>query len=199
MKFLKTLSATISIIVASLFFSVSATAQSTVLVVDQTRVLRDSDVGKHIKRQLQSIGKQMGTEMKSQTSPLMTERDRLVKQLKGMDAAALKTRPDLEKKAIKLQSDFEKSKLEEAYKQKELQVTEQKALAKVNAKLTTILEAIVKERRADVLLDRSLVIYTGKSVDITETVISRLNSQMRTVSVVRERLTRQPLPTRQQR
>ena len=61
---------------------------------------------------------------------------------------------------------------------------------RVNESLATILEAIVAERNADVILDRSLVIYGGKSTDITETVISRLNSKIRTVSVVRERLPR---------
>ncbi|MBL4871604.1 MAG: OmpH family outer membrane protein [Robiginitomaculum sp.] len=194
MKFFKSLSALTALILTSIVFSSTALAQSTVLVVDQARVIRESDVGKHIKRQLQSIGKQMGVEMKSDYSPLTSERDRLVKELKGMDMAALKSRPDLQKRAATLKQKVEKSQLEEAYKQKELQFTEQKALQKVNAKLTTILEALVKERNADVLLDRSLVIYSGKSVDVTSTVISRLNSQMRTVSVIRERLPRKPFP-----
>ena len=196
MKFFKLLNVAVAFIFAGLIFSSNAYAQSTVLVVDQARVIRESDVGKHIKRQLQSIGKQMGVEIETAHSPLTSERDRLVGELKGMDMAALKSRPDLQKRAASLKQKVEKSQMEGAYKQKELQVTEQKALQKVNAKLTKILEAIVKERNADVLLDRSLVIYTGKSVDITSTVISRLNSQMRTVSVIRERLPRKPLPTR---
>ncbi len=196
MKIFKIISASISVFVATMLFSTAALAQSTVLVVDQARVLRDSDVGKHIQRQVISIGKQMGTEIKSQTSPLVSERDKLVAQLKGMDIAALKTRPDLEQKAVKLQEDFEKSKLEQAYKQKELQITEQKAVAKVNAKIAEILKAIVNERKADILLDRTLVIYSGEAVDVTETVLTRLNSQMRTVSVIRERITRKPLPQR---
>jgi len=63
-------------------------------------------------------------------------------------------------------------------------------MKQVNEKLAKILEAVVAERNADVILDRSLVIYGGKSTDITDTVISRLNSQLRTVPVVRERLPR---------
>ncbi len=185
-----------AMLIASFMFSSTAFAQSTVLVVDQAKVLRDSDVGKHVNRQLQSIAKQMGTEMQSQFSPLTSERDRLVSELKNMSAAALKSRPDLQKRAVTLKQKVEKSQLDEAYKKKELQVTEQKALLKINKKLETILQAIVKERNADVLLDRSMVIYTGKSIDITSTVISRLNSQMRTVSVIRERLPRKALPTK---
>ncbi len=187
-----------AMLIASFMFSSTAFAQSTVLVVDQAKVLRDSDVGKHVNRQLQSIAKQMGTEMQSQFSPLASERDNLVKELKNMSAAALKSRPDLQKRAVSLKAKVEKSQVDEAYKKRELQVTEQKALKKINVKLEAILQAIVKERNADVLLDRSLVIYVDDATDITATVISRLNSQMRTVSVIRERLPRKALPARTQ-
>lgn len=190
MKFMTKTYTLIAVFLASLVFSSSAMAQSTVLVVDQSRVLRQSDVGKHIQRQLESIAKQMGTEIKSQRSPLASERDTLVNELKNMSVEALKARPDLQRKAQSLKEKVEKAQMEEAYKQRELQVTEQKALEKVNAKLTTILEGLVKERNADVLLDRSMVIYSGKSVDVTDVVLSRLNSQMRSVSVTRERLPR---------
>lgn len=190
MKLFKTINVAITAFVASIVFSSSAMAQSTVLVVDQARVIRTSDVGKHIQRQLQSIGKQMETEMKSQVQPLTSERDRLVKELKSMSVDALKTRPDLQQRAKSLQEKGTKSQIEGQYKQRELQITEQKALAKVNTKLEAILKAIVTERNADVIVDRSLVIYSAPASDITDTVISRLNSQMRTVNVVRERLPR---------
>ncbi|MBL4855195.1 MAG: OmpH family outer membrane protein [Robiginitomaculum sp.] len=175
----------------------TAMAQSTILVVDQSRVLRDSDVGKHIKRQIESIGKQMEAEMKAQVSPIAGERTRLMTELKDMNVEALKSRPDLQKRAASLQEKTQKSQLEVKYKQTELQITEQKALAKINEKLAAIMKAIVDEKRADVVLDRSMVIYTGPSTDITDAVISRLNSQMKTVTVVRERLPRKPLPKAQ--
>ncbi len=171
-----------------------AVAQSTVLVIDQSRVLRDSDVGKHVKRQIASIGKQMEAEMKAQVSPIVDERTKLLTELKSMNADAIKSRPDLQQRAITLQEKNQKSQLEVKYKQTELQITEQKALAKINVKLETIIQAIVDEKQADVILDRSMIIYTGPKSDITDIVISRLNSQMQTVTVVRERLARKPLP-----
>ncbi len=179
-----------SVLAASFMLSSIATAQSTILVVDQSRVLRDSEVGKHINRQLESIAKSMESEVKASTSPLKSERDRLVAELKNMDAQAIQSRPDLKTRANSLVEKQQKAQVDAAYKQRELAITEQKALQKVNEKLATILEAIVKERNADVVLDRSLVIY-GQPADITDTVISRLNSQLRTVPVTRERLPRQ--------
>jgi len=176
--------------VATLAISGAAFAQSTILVVDQGRVIRDSSVGKHIAAQIKSIGASMESELKASASPIESERDRLMNELKSMDQAALKSRPDLQKRAQDLMAKGQKTQVEAAYKQRELQVTEAKAMKQVNEKLAKILEAVVAERNADVILDRSLVIYGGKSTDIADTVISRLNSQMRTVSVVRERLPR---------
>jgi len=126
-------------------------------VVDQARVLRDSAAGKHVKRQIESIGKQMESEIKSQVTPLTGERDRLVAELKNISVDALKTRPDLQQRAKSLQEKGQKSQVEAAYKQRELQITEQKAIMKI---------------------------------DVTETVISRLNGKIQSVSVVRERLPR---------
>ncbi|NNC38949.1 MAG: OmpH family outer membrane protein [Hyphomonadaceae bacterium] len=175
---------------ASLTMAQTAIAQSTILVVDQARVLRDSAAGKHVKRQIESIGKQMETEIKSQVTPLTGERDRLVAELKNISVDALKTRPDLQQRAKSLQEKGQKSQVEAAYKQRELQITEQKAIMKINKELEAILEALVKERNADIILDRSLVIYGGKTADVTDTVISRLNGKIQSVTVVRERLPR---------
>lgn len=176
--------------VAIIALSGTAYAQSTILIVDQNRVLRDSTVGKHVKRQIESIGKSMEAEMKSQASPLTSERDRLVNELKTMDKSALASRPDLQKRAQDLMQKGQKQQIEAQYKQRELAITEQKALKKINDQLAKILEKIVAERKADIILDRSVVIYSGKTADVTDTVLSRLNSQMRTVTVTRERLPR---------
>ena len=190
MKLNKFIKSAAVIAVASLAMASTAVAQSTILVVDQGRVLRDSAAGKHVKRQIESIGKQMETEIKSQVTPLTSERDRLVTELKSMSVDALKTRPDLQQRAKSLQEKGQKSQMEAAYKQRELQITEQKAIGKINKELEAILEALVKERNADIILDRSLVIYGGKTSDVTDTVISRLNGKIQSVSVVRERLPR---------
>lgn len=179
---------------AALIFANNALAQSTVLVVDQARVLRDSDVGKHVNRQVESIGKQMNVEMAAQLSPIKIERDKLMAELKTMNVEALKSRPDLQQRAKALQEGTQKSQLEAKYKQTELQITEKEALLKINAELEVILKAIVDEKKGDIVLDRSIVIFTSPKVDITDDIISRLNAKLKTVPVVRKRLPRKPLP-----
>ena len=190
MKMSKFFKAVAALLTAVFILSSTAFAQSTILVVNQERVKRESEVGKHINRQLESIAKQMDAELKSQVSPLVSERDSLMAELQNMSVDALKSRPDLVQRAQSTQEKMQKAELEARYKQAELQKTEAKAQQLVNAKLGEILEALVAERNADVILDRSLVIYSGPNTDVTDIVISRLNAQMRTVPVARERIVR---------
>ena len=174
---------------AVILFSASAFAQSTILVVDTTRVMRDSDVGKHIQRQLETIGKSMESEAKAKASPLESKGKSLEAQLKGKTRASLQTDTALQAQLKSFQADKQAVQVDLAYKQKELQITEAKAVQKVQDRLRTILKDIVTERNADVVLERSLVIY-GDPADVTDTVISRLNGQLKTVPVTRERLPR---------
>ncbi|HFE39668.1 MAG TPA: OmpH family outer membrane protein [Gammaproteobacteria bacterium] len=193
MKLFNLIKASVVTLFLSFAYMAAAQAQSTILVVDQTRVLQESEVGKHVKRQLESISKAMENEVKNAMKPIESEGNRLKAELKNMSVDALKSRPDLQQRAKTLQEKMQKQQVEAAYKQRELQITEQKAMNKVKEKLATILKSIVDERKADVMIDRSVIIYTSPSADVTDTVISRLNSQMRTVSVIRERLPRKPL------
>ena len=176
-------------VAAAVLFSASAFAQSTILVVDTNRVLRDSDVGKHIARQLETIGKSMEAEAKAKASPLQSKGKSLEAQLKGQTAQSLQTNTALQAQIKSFREDQQKVSIDLQYKQQEMKITEGKAVQKVQERLRTILKTIVAERNADVVLERSLVIY-GDPVDVTDTVISRLNSQMKTVSVTRERLPR---------
>ena len=193
MLILKYLNRMSLVVLAGLMLAGTSAARSTVLVIDQNRIMRDSEVGKHINRQLESIAKSMESEIKATTTPFESERSRLINELNAIGQEGLKSRPDLQKKAQDLAVKGQKAKTEAAYKQRELQITEAKALQQVNNKLADILKTIVAERNADIVLERSVVIY-GDGADVTDTVISRLNSQMRTVTVTRERLPRQAAP-----
>lgn len=176
-------------LIASIMFSAAAFAQSTILVVDQNKLMRESEVGKHIERQLDSIAKSMKSELDAATSPLKSEGATLEAEMKALGSTDLSTRPDLKSRFSSLMQKSQKQQLEAKYKQKELQITEAKAYQKVNETLKNILQTVVAERNADVVLDRSLVIY-GQPADVTDVVMSRLNSKLKTVSVTRERLPR---------
>ncbi len=182
----------IIVVSAAFFVAASAYAQSTILIVDQSRILRDSEVGKHINRQIESIAKTMESEVKSAVSPLEAEGKTLQAEIQALGQAGLASRPDLKSRLTSFAGKSKKQQYEAVMKQRELAKTEAVAYQKVSKKLEEILKVVVAERNADVVIDRSAVIY-GKPADVTDLVLSRLNSQMRTVAVTRERLPRQAI------
>jgi len=103
--------------------------------------------------------------------------------------AEIRADSSLVAQAQALQTDQQKLQVEQYYTQQELKITEAKALGQVSKRLKVIIDQIAKERNADVVLEKSLVIYGGPA-DVTDLVISRLNSQLTTVPVTRERLPR---------
>ena len=174
----------------ALAFASASFAQSTILVVDTQKVLKDSIVGQHVARQLETIYSSAGSEIKAKRSPLESKAKSLQAQLKTKTSVEeLRSDASLQAQAKSLQADQQKFQVEQYYTERELKITEAKAIGQINQRLKTIINQIAKERNADVVLEKSLVIYGGPA-DVTDLVISRLNSQLTTVPVTRERLPR---------
>jgi Skp family chaperone for outer membrane proteins len=171
-------------------FAGTAFAQSTILVVDTQKVLKDSLVGQHVARQLETIYTSAQSEMKAKATPLQTKGKSLQDQLKSKGSMEnVRADAGLTAQLQAFQNDQQKLQVEEYYTTNELKITEQKAISQVSKRVKTIIDQIAQERNADVVLEKSLVIYGGPA-DVTDVVISRLNSQMTTVPVTRERLPR---------
>lgn len=176
--------------IAAIFaLSTSAFAQK-IIVVDSAEILSKSQVGQHIDRQLQSIQAQMTSELKTMSSPIESESKSLASQVKGMSREALAGRPDLTKRITENQQKLGKLQIESKYKEREILITRNKAFKAVGEKVESILKSLAAEKGADVIMDRSSTIYINPKNDMTQTVISRLNSQMPTTPVNRERLPR---------
>jgi outer membrane protein len=167
--------------------SVSAFAQSTILVVDTAKVYNDSSVGQHIERQIASMATTTQTQLQAKQSPLETRGKSLMTQMDGKTREQIASDTALVSQIQKQQKDEMQLQQEAAIAQREIQVAKLKAVQLVDAKVSSIIKKIVEERNADVVLDRANVIY-GVPADITATVVSRLNSEMTTVPVVREKL-----------
>ena len=193
MKISKIYAIAFSLIIASFVFSPSALAQSKTLVVDYNKVVNDSKVGKSIARQLKSIAATMQSEVKSQVRSLENEGKSVQASTKGLKLSDLKSRPDIQEKIKKFELKKQKTSIEMQYKDAEMKKTQAVALNKVFKKMNTIVAAIARERGADVVIDKSSSLYYTPSIDITATVLSRLDSQMPSITVTRERLPRKAI------
>ena len=171
----------------ALITSVAAFAQSTVLVVDKGKVYTESQVCQHIERQIASMATSTKTQLEAQGSPLQTRGKSLMTQMDGKTREQIAGDAALVSQLQQQQKDEQKLQQDAAVAQREIQIAKLKAVQLVDAKVSSIIQKIVTERNADIVLDRANVIY-GAPADITPDVLSRLNSEMKTVPVVREKL-----------
>ena len=64
----------------------------------------------------------------------------------------------------------------------------QNRLQEFNKILEPVLNDVIKEKNAQIVLSRSAVVFSGPSVDATQAVISKLDQRSPSVNVSRQRL-----------
>jgi len=176
--------------VLTLIASTAAFAQSTVLVVDTAKVYAESQVGQHIERQIETMANTTKSQLEAQGAPLQTRGKSLMTQMDGKTREQIAGDASLVSQLQLQQKDEQKLQQDAAIAQREIQIAKLKAVQLVDAKVSSIIKKIVEERNADIVIDRANVIY-GAPADITTDIVSRLNAQMKTVPVTREKLPRQ--------
>jgi outer membrane protein len=148
-----------------------------ILMVDLRRVMAVSKSGQDIARQVQSLKQQAQSELQGEERSLQAEKTQLEQQ-----AAILA--PDVKARRIK---DFQAK--AEAFQKKVdqrgslIQGGVLKAQQQLEQALGPILQGIMQERGATVLLDRSAVLLAPNAIDVTNIVVQRLDMRMPSVKV----------------
>jgi Skp family chaperone for outer membrane proteins len=154
-----------------------------ILVIDRAAILRGSAVGQSIMKQVQQLTLAAENGLKARDQALRAEGAQLQQQLAilapGVKAAKIKA---FEAKQAALQGEVQKQ-------QGLIQGGVLKARQQVEVALGPILQKIMQERGANLLLDRNAVVLGTVDVDVTGVAIARLNQSLPTVKV-----TLQPLP-----
>jgi len=171
--------------------STSAFAQ-TVLVVDSQKVISESKVGKYVASQIKSIESTASTEVKGKQSSLESKAKTLGTQYDGKNQADLVNDPAFKAQYQQLQKDQQAFQAEYQKINKEMQITRQKAIIPVMKKFSEIVNTVGAQRNADAVVDINSALYFSPTADITQTVLTKLDQQMTTTPVVRERLPNQP-------
>jgi outer membrane protein len=177
--------------VAGMFLFAAAAAQSAyaaapstgaapiarILIIDLRRAVSASKVGQDIQRQVEALKNQAQGELKSEAAGLQREKIQLDQQ-SAILAADVKAR--------KLK-DFE---LRVAAFQKKLQSRGAliqggmlKANQQVEDALGPILQGVMQEHQATILLDRASVLLAPNAIDVTAVVVQRLDMKMSSVKV----------------
>jgi outer membrane protein len=159
-----------------------------ILVMNEERILRESQVGRYVAGQLETIGNEIQQELDAASSPLEAENERLNQETAALNQEAIQQRPDLIQQIQDLQVQAQQFDRLRRVRAQELMATERQAMQPVLETLQTVLQEIVNERNASVLLDRSQVVYARENVDISQAVIERLDQRIQTTPVNRVRV-----------
>src|SRR5690349_11639572 len=149
-----------------------------ILVIDRAAILRGSVVGQNIMKQVQTLTASAENMLKGQDAALRQEGAALQQQLAILSASV---------KAAKIKAfQAKQAALQQSVQTQQglIQGGVLKARQQVEQALGPILQGIMAERGANLLLDRNAVVLGTVDVDITGVAIARLNQKLPAVKVV---------------
>jgi len=164
-------------VLAPLGTSAAPTPAPKIVVIDRSAVLRASKVGQDIVRQINAYTDQAEKDLRGQGMALQKD-GKAFQQQAAILSADLKNRKlkELEARRAGLQAQAQK-------KQSLIQGGFIKARQQVEQALGPVLQGIMAERGANLLLDRNAVVLGTVDVDITALAVQRLNQKMPTLKV----------------
>ncbi len=168
--------------------SAPAMAQQTILVINEDQILRESAVGQHIATRLQAISTELDGELRALRTPIDEEAERLNAETAAITQEAIQQRPDLLQRIQTVSQQAQEFEARRQQYSNELVATERAAMRPVLEALQAVLQEVVEDRNADIVIDRGALVYAGQSVDASADVIERLNARLPTVPVNRVRL-----------
>jgi Skp family chaperone for outer membrane proteins len=160
------------------FAAHAATPEPRILVIDRAEVLRDSKVGQDVVRQVNGYTQQAESDLKGQGEALRHEGDALKQQLAILsnDVKARKIK-DFQARETSLQGLAQK-------KQTLIQGGFIKARMTIEQTLGPILQGIMVERHANLLIDKQQVLMgTDPSLDVTRLAVQRLDQKLPSLKV----------------
>jgi Skp family chaperone for outer membrane proteins len=153
------------------------TPTARILMLDMRRIMALSKVGQDIQRQVEALKQQASKDLNGEAAGLKNEEAQLQQQA-AILAPEVKARRirDFQAKATAFQQKIQR-------RGGLIQGGVLKAQQQIEQALGPILQGIMKERGATILLDRSSILLAPNAIDVTQLVIQRLDMRMPTVKV----------------
>jgi outer membrane protein len=150
---------------------------ATILFLDRATVLRQSAVGKDMATQVEAMVKKMNTDFDPENKKLQAD-------VQALQSQAPVLAPDVRQGKIKeLEARRQAFQKKVQDRQASIQAGLAQARTKVEQALGPILEKLMVERGANLLLDRGLVVLGQNELDVTTSVITRLNTVLPKVAI----------------
>lgn len=148
-----------------------------ILFLDRGTVLRKSAVGTDMYKQVEALAKKMENDFAPENKKIQADIQALQAQADVLTPQARQAKvKELETRRQALQKKVQD-------RQAAIQGGLANSRTQIEKALAPILEKLLTERKANLLLDRGLVVLGATELDITQTVIDRLNKSLPKVTV----------------
>lgn len=193
MPYLKSILAAFTLAFVTLASAAPALAQGTkIVVVDQGRVLAESRAGQDMRTKIQTIEGQMQRELQPTAQSLEQLGATIEARTANITPEAARADTELQQQARDYQSRLRSLSQESDRRSAELAMTQQKAGIAFRDALKPILDEVMSEQGAQIMMSAGEVMIALPAVDVTDQVIQKLDSRTPTITVTRERLPTQP-------
>lgn len=156
-------------------------------VISQERAVGASAAGRAASERLRQLTAQVQAELKPEQDSLEAEGKTYQSQ-----AAAL-TPEQRQQRGVALQTRVTAFQQKAELRQREMQATQQKALARIGTELNPVLQSLYGARGCSVLLSTDGgVLASNTGFDLTDAAVTQLNARLPTITFDRERLDTQP-------
>jgi outer membrane protein len=148
-----------------------------VMVVDVQALLQNSKAAKMVRDQIEAKRAEYAKEISHQEETLRQERDTLQKQQASLTPEQLNTKGrEFQAKVNELDRDVQA-------KRQALERSNADALQKIQEVMVKIITDIAKDRKANLVFQRSELVLFDQGFDVTDEVLTKLDEQMPTLTV----------------
>src|SRR5215472_12501309 len=149
----------------------------TVMVVDVQALLQNSKAAKMVRSQIEQKRGEYTKEISHQEESLRAERDALQRQQASLSAESLNQKGrDFQQKVNDLERNVQG-------KRQALEKSNGDALQKIQEEMLKIIADIAKQRKANLVFQRTDLVLFDQAFDVTDEVLQKLDEQMPTLTV----------------
>ena len=150
-----------------------------ILFIDNNKLIAESRAGQSITEQIQALAEEAQNEVRTEEAAVQAEGEALQQTRESL------SEEDFAQRYQALLARAQQVGQLGQIKQAEVQQAQVRALSDLNQQLQPVVEEILDDRNATVLLERSSVVFANEDMDITEEVVRALDRQVRRIEVER--------------
>jgi Skp family chaperone for outer membrane proteins len=149
----------------------------TVIVVDVQKLLQESKAAKMVREQIEAKRAEYAKEISHQEQVLQQERDALQRQQSSLSQEALNAKGRAFQEKVNDLDRLVQS------KRQALEKSNANALQKIQESMVKIISQIAKDRKANLVLQRSELVLFDQQFDVTDQVLQKLDEDLPTLTV----------------